>query len=105
MTEPKKIPLPIIHLNGTSAGTLAHGYGKAYNTVTEAMEAMNHIEFNARDYYPEGPEYWEAARDHHLEMRRKLREVHEDLELLFDHCEMKTPRSTSEATYPTNPED
>lgn len=56
----RKITLPIVHLNGTSARDLTEGYWHAAVAVSDALAAIGKIEFNARDYYPvEG--LWDAA--------------------------------------------
>lgn len=60
MKEPKHIPT--IHLNGTGALTLQTD-ALAIARAAEALEkAMQDAEFNARDYYPQGPGAFEAAR-------------------------------------------
>ena len=54
--------LPMIHTNGTSAKMLFEGYLKAYEACRETLEAIEGIEFNARDYYPIHPNAWSEAR-------------------------------------------
>lgn len=53
--------LPTIHTNGTSAAELFRGYRAAMKACQSATEAIRGIEFNARDYYPQGPEAWTSA--------------------------------------------
>ena len=68
-------PLPTIHLNGTSRQTLAQGYDAADDALYEFINAFGAIEFNARDYYVQGPEAWSAARDARDEINRKIRDI------------------------------
>jgi len=56
--------LPTLHINGTGKIMLMNGYLEAYTALRKAEEAMCKIEFNARDYYVQGPEAWmEAVRE------------------------------------------
>ena len=73
------ITAPTVHLNGTSAKDLWAGYEAAYEAVRAAQEAIGNIEFNARDYYVQGPEAWSKARDHRIEQRQALANVEEYL--------------------------
>ncbi len=52
---------PTLHLNGTGKKMLTEGYRQAYEALREAEKAMSGIEFNARDYYVQGPEAWTEA--------------------------------------------
>ena len=45
---------PTIHTNGTSPEMLRRGYEDARLAVVKAIQALDAIEFNARDYYPQG---------------------------------------------------
>lgn len=67
--------LPIVHLNGTSHRELTEGYEAAYRSVLAAVDSVRGIEFNARDYYPAGPEAWETATNERFEVLGKLAEV------------------------------
>ncbi len=53
--------LPTIHSNGTGAEDLAKGFIEAYRAVEAARDALRKMEFNARDYYVQGPEAWPQA--------------------------------------------
>lgn len=68
---------PTIHLNGTGAKTLLDGYLEAIHQLGQALNAINNIEFNARDYYPQGPGAYTAARAErstHVEALRRAKE-------------------------------
>lgn len=54
--------LPTVHLNGTSRKMLSIDYGNAYEKLIEFREAFASIEFNARDYYVQGPSAFSQAR-------------------------------------------
>ena len=73
------ITAPTVHLNGTSHKDLYAGYEAAYHAVRAAQEAIGNIEFNARDYYVQGPEAWSKAQDHRIEQRQALAQVEEYL--------------------------
>lgn len=78
-------PLPLVHLNGTRKKTLLDGYDQAADKLHDFIEAWGGIEFNARDYYPNGPEAWTAARDARDEMNRHIRAVREYLDAHREH--------------------
>ena len=60
---------PTIHSNGTSPEMLRRGYEDARLAVGAAIRAMHAMEFNARDYYPQGAEAWtRASREHGLRL-------------------------------------
>ena len=52
---------PTIHLNGTGKKMLLEGYENAYHAILEAENALGKVEFNARDYYPQGDGAWSEA--------------------------------------------
>jgi hypothetical protein len=70
-------PLPTIHLNGTSRETLAEGYDAAEDALYDLIQAFGGIEFNARDYYVQGPTAWTAAVEARQEINRKIRDIRE----------------------------
>lgn len=78
---------PTIHINGTSPEMLVEGYREAYLAVLAAQEAIGKIEFNARDYYPHGPEAWAAARREHQERLQKLQRVADELMEIAMHIQ------------------
>ena len=53
---------PTIHLNGTGKQDLLDGYIAAFLAVDAAVDALTRVEFNARDYYVQGPDAYTAAR-------------------------------------------
>ena len=78
--------LPTIHLNGTSAEMLLDGYRQAMDAVETAREALGKIEFNARDYYVQGPSAWTEAQASRHEMFVALSKIHEELMAHAMHC-------------------
>lgn len=70
---------PTVHLNGTGYKDLWNGYEAAYEAVRAAQEAISKIEFNARDYYVQGPESWTAARNHRTAQQQSLANIEEYL--------------------------
>jgi hypothetical protein len=69
--------LPIVHMNGTSLEELTRGYDAIDDALESLKDAMSQLEFNARDYYLGGPEYWEKARDERLEVNGHVRAIME----------------------------
>ena len=67
--------LPTIHLNGTGAKSLADEYHAVYQALDRASDALEAATCNARDFYPQGGDAWQQARDERAEMFRKLAEV------------------------------
>lgn len=74
-TTPTTTPLPTVHLNGTSRADLFAGWNAAGEALEDFISAYEQIEFNARDYYVQGPEAWPAALDLRSEMNLKIREL------------------------------
>jgi hypothetical protein len=83
MTE--ELIFPTVHLNGTSQEDLAAGYMKAMEAVRAARESLSWIEFNARDYYPQGPGAWTEAREQMTARHATLERMAEDLERITIH--------------------
>jgi hypothetical protein len=63
------VPLPTVHLNGTSRERLLTGYHKAYKLLCAASEAFAEIEFNGRDYYVQGEFAFNQARNERDKVR------------------------------------
>jgi len=51
-TKNTKLLSPCIHMNGTSQEALVREYEAAWEAVKEAMNVMQKITVNGRDYYP-----------------------------------------------------
>lgn len=63
--------LPTLHLNGTGREGLQRDYQAAYKALVAFRDAFAAIEFNARDYYPQGNQaYYQARSERDLEMER-----------------------------------
>jgi hypothetical protein len=58
-----KPTLPTIHLNGTGAANLEREYRAVRLAINAAVEALERATCNPRDFYPQGPEAYEQARD------------------------------------------
>ncbi len=75
---------PTLHLNGTSKERLLIDYEKAHRAINTAMDTLNQIEFNARDYYVQGPTAWSEAVN---EMRARfsmLAQIKSELEEILE---------------------
>lgn len=79
--------LPTIHTNGTSPERLRDGYSEARLAIGNAISALENIEFNARDYYPQGPQAWPAARNEQASRYDRLLAIKTELETLEIHVQ------------------
>lgn len=70
---------PTIHLNGTSAQSLANQYGHAREKLREAMEALAHIDVHGRDYYVQGPRVYRLAAEEHSKRYLALSAILDEL--------------------------
>lgn len=75
--------LPTVHMNGTSAKMLREGWEKLYVSLYAVQDAAKAMEFNARDYYPQGNHAWEAARDELSEMLQSVDAVRVKVEAVL----------------------
>lgn len=78
---------PTIHLNGTSREQLEGCYTVAYYGVCDALHALEQIELNGRDYYPQGPEAFSEALREHTERCVALRAVRDQLSEIVEHLQ------------------
>ena len=81
-----KAVLPTIHINGTSAQDLTDGYTQARRAAQDAMTALSQVEFNSRDYYPQGQMAWLDAVRERQELFNKLSQVSAALYEIEIHC-------------------
>lgn len=56
-----QLPVPTIHLNGTSQNNLLDAVVEARAAVQAAVEALTAASPNGRDYYPQGAGAFEVA--------------------------------------------
>lgn len=77
----------MIHLNGTGAETLRDGYLNARASLMDALEAMQKIEFNARDYYTQEEGAWSAALAEQKARFEKVESVRDDFLEIAEHCQ------------------
>ena len=76
--------LPTVHMNGTGRRMLKEGYEKAWWAIREAENALRNIEFNARDYYVDGPEAWPEAVKEMEERFAALGKIEKDIETILE---------------------
>jgi len=79
------LTLPSIHLNGTGRRMLTEDYTAAYHALQTAFRAFQSIEFNARDYYPQGADAFTRARHQRDIQLHHLAEVQHYLETHLMH--------------------
>lgn len=85
------LTLPTIHRNGSSAESLREEYLAAYMATNAAIEAIQKVDFNQRDYYPvEGS--WEKARAEHIARLQTLKTISDELMTITEHCDSHTTR-------------
>jgi hypothetical protein len=78
------IPIPTIHMNGTSRGELEHQLRSAIMSLHNARIALSGTSPNGRDYYPQGNEAIQIADRAHMARLEKLDEVVEELRAIWD---------------------
>lgn len=80
------VPLPLIHLNGSSRESLQEGYSAALHQARQLHRALRQHLVHPRDYYPLGPgaatQASEALDEHVLALLRLERHLEEHLEHL-----------------------
>lgn len=76
---------PTIHMNGTSAEQLADGYAEAARKLRDAQDALQAINPNGRDYYPQGDGAIAIAIQEQRDRIIKIQEVINDIEALMEH--------------------
>jgi hypothetical protein len=77
--------LPTIHMNGTSRAELVRGHEAVDDALHTLIDALGGVEFNPRDYYPQGPDAWSAARDQHTAVYAKIREIKAYNDAILEH--------------------
>ena len=84
--KPTSVILPTIHINGTSAKSLTEDYAQARRAVQEAVNALRAVDFNARDYYVQGPGAWTAAVQQREDVYQHLSAAFNALHEHETHC-------------------
>lgn len=86
MSQPAPtLTLPTVHMNGTGIRTLQETYEAAAHALDDFTDQWIKIEFNSRDYYPQGPEAWDAAVEQREAMNHKIRELKQYLQTHREH--------------------
>jgi hypothetical protein len=83
--DSRGITLPQIHRNGTSKESLQHDYDAAANSLRAFIRDWKAIEFNARDYYTQGPAEWTIAVNEREIVNASIKQVHDYLETIREH--------------------
>ena len=79
------LTLPSIHLNGSGRRMLTEDYTTAYRAIQAAIRPFQSVEFNARDYYPQGADAFTRARRQRDVQLQHLAEVQHYLETHLMH--------------------
>ena len=82
----QNIAFPVLHMNGNDPETLAHQYFNASLALEKFVEKFCEIEFHARDYYVAEPATWEKAVRQREEIKFKIQDIRQYLELHAAHC-------------------
>jgi hypothetical protein len=78
--------LPTIHINGTGAETLRAEYKALSKALQAAEDRLLAATCNGRDFYPQGPDAYYAARQERDGMLAKLHEVMDYANAWRDHA-------------------
>jgi hypothetical protein len=84
-TAPKT--MPTLHLNGTSSRMLDEGYREVYYSLTDAIKSFEKVEFNGRDYYPQGEEAWKRAREEFADRVLRIEGVQKEILEVLEHIQ------------------
>ena len=82
--EKTGLAFPVVHGNGTSRKSLLAGYRMARSAVVLAMNVMEEVAPNERDYYIQADGSFEKARREHEGRVAALRMVVNDLTFLCE---------------------
>lgn len=85
--------LPTIHLNGSSPMNLLGEVLNAMGGIRNAIEALDKIAPNGRDYYPQGSAALGLAFGEHLLRRNSLCNVLQELEQLAEHLAVQSDKN------------
>lgn len=77
--------LPTIHSNGTSLDTLIDGYDAIDLALYDLFKKWQAVEFNARDYYPQGPDAYTKAREERQQQSAKVQEFRAYIDGIRQH--------------------
>lgn len=78
--------LPTIHLNGDRPETLLTQYRNAYEKLGDALKALQEVETNGRNFYPQGNDAVTTAREEHNARYLAVHAVQKDMLELAQHC-------------------
>lgn len=89
--------LPTIHMNGTGPQMLFDDYLAAHHALDSALDVCFKIEFNARDYYPQGDNpqgdnAWANARDEMASHLRAIRTASDAFRAVAEHVQKTRKR-------------
>lgn len=79
--------LPTIHSNGTKAEDLRDGYIEMFHAAQAVRDAFQKVEFNARDYYPQGPEAFSKAQKEMTGVLKSVQDASDYFMHLATHCD------------------
>jgi hypothetical protein len=80
------VQLPLIHMNGNDGTKLGREYFDAIIVLGKFEDEFSNIEFHQRDYYPLGDQSWNLARTQREEIKKKIADIREYLEIHAAHC-------------------
>ena len=76
--------VPTIHLNGSPGERLLDEVREAGNAIDRAIHALADAAPNARDYYPQGADAYQAADAEHRSRLHRLVSVRDELAALSE---------------------
>ena len=77
-----KMLTPTIHLNGTSKQDLLEQQKEILNATRDLLQVMRRATPNGRDYYPQGPDAGNQARDAFAERYITVSRMYDEFEEL-----------------------
>jgi hypothetical protein len=91
MSNTTTFTLPTVHMNGTGFKDLWQGYETADDKLHELTKSFGNIEFNARDYYVQGPDAYTKARDERDAICQKIRDIKNYIDTHRIHLDSQRP--------------
>ena len=84
--------LPTIHMNGDTGASLRDEHIAAWRAVKKAIDGVQKVGPNGRNFYPQGDAAIGQAIEEHRERIGKLVDVADQLYAIAEHCDSLATR-------------
>lgn len=76
--------IPTVHLNGTSREELVRQLEAAAHALDQACVALQDMQPNGRDYYPQGNDAIRQVCQEHAARQRKVADVRDEIRAIWE---------------------